>query len=93
MENRKLRKQLVDLIQQSRAMHERKLELEEERKILLREREYADKLSKIKKDRVDKLYKAYGIAKEEFREGEDDLPCINDLNLDVDEENVLIGKT
>ena len=84
MENRKLRRQLVDLIQQSRAMHERKLELEEE---------HADKLSKIKKDRVDKLYKAYGIAKEEFREGEDDLPCINDLNLDVDEENVLIGKT
>ena len=74
-------------------MHERKLELEEERKILLREREYADKLSKIKKDRVDKLYKTYGIAKEEFNESEDDLPSINDLNLDDEEENVLKGET
>ena len=74
-------------------MHERKLELEEERKILLREREYADKLSKIKKDRVDKLYKAYGITKEEFKENEDDLPCINNLNLDDEEDYVLKAET
>ena len=74
-------------------MHERKLELEEERKILLREREYADKLSKIKKDRADKLYKAYGITKEEFKENDDDLPCINNLNLDDEEDYVLKAET
>ena len=42
---------------------------------------------------MDKLYKTYGITKEEFNESEDDLPSINDLNLDDEEENVLKGET
>lgn len=60
-ENRALRKELLELIQQSRAMHQHKLELEEQRKVLLTEQEYSKKISKLKKERSHKLYETFGV--------------------------------
>lgn len=60
-ENRTLRKELLELIQRTRALHNHKLELEEQKKMLVREREYAESLQRMKEERGKKMYKTYGL--------------------------------
>lgn len=48
LENRKLRHSLLNLIRKSRALSEQKTELEEQRKMLYREKQYAEDVKKIR---------------------------------------------
>ena len=52
-ENRTLRKELIDLIQKNTTLHEQKVRLEEERKILTHEKETKEKLECLKQARID----------------------------------------
>lgn len=61
-ENRELRQELLHLIGKTRALHKHKLELEEQKKTLVRERQYADNLGKMKLDRDKKMYKTFGLT-------------------------------
>lgn len=49
LENRRLRHTLLNLIRKSRALNEQKVELEEQRKILHREKQYAEDLKIIRR--------------------------------------------
>ena len=60
-ENRSLRKELLELIQKTRALHKHKLKLEEQRKVLLREQEYAKDLQKIRKHRINNMFESHGL--------------------------------
>ena len=68
-ENRSLRHDLLELIQRTRALHKHKHELEEQKKTLLREKEYALNLERLKKTRDKKMYEAFGLAKDAGSEG------------------------
>lgn len=59
--NRALRQELIGLIKRTRALHKHKLELEEQRKVLLREQSYANNLQLQRKERTKKLYEAHGF--------------------------------
>jgi len=48
LENRRLRHTLLNLIRKSRALNEQKGELEEQRKVLQREKQYAEDLKVIR---------------------------------------------
>lgn len=60
-ENRELRRELLKKIQTSRALHEHKQELEEQRKQLLREQQYGDDLKTLKNSRQHKVLKSFGL--------------------------------
>jgi len=60
-ENRTLRKELLGLIQQTRVLYQHKLQLEEQHKILSREKQYANSLQSIRSKRQDILYKGFGL--------------------------------
>jgi len=64
-ENRALRKELLELIQKTRALHNHKLELEEQRKILIREQEYAKDLQKRRQYRFDNMLESHGVELDE----------------------------
>ena len=50
-DNRELRQELLHLIQKTRALHKHRLDLEEQKKTLSREREYAVNMDKLKQSR------------------------------------------
>jgi len=52
----------LELIQETRALRKHKLELEEQKKTLLREKEYALNLERLKKTRDKKMYEAFGLT-------------------------------
>lgn len=60
-ENRALRHTLLNLIRKSRALTEQKAELEEQRKTLYREKQYAEDLKVIRSTRQQQVYKTLGI--------------------------------
>ncbi|XP_077980396.1 coiled-coil domain-containing protein 166-like [Glandiceps talaboti] len=64
-ENRELRRELMKLIQTTRALHEHKEELEEQRRQLLREQQYGNDLKKLKNTRQHKVLKSFGLLDEE----------------------------
>lgn len=64
LENRRLRKELLQLIHSSRHLHEHKTELEKQKKELLREQEYASDLKKIQSTRQHKVLKSLGLLDE-----------------------------
>lgn len=61
LENRRLRHALLNLIRKSRALNEQKIELEEQKKTLYREKQYAEDLKVIRSTRQHKVYNALGI--------------------------------
>lgn len=61
LENRRLRHTLLNFIRKSRALNEQKMELEEQRKILHQEKQYAEDLKIIRSTRQHKVYNALGI--------------------------------
>lgn len=63
-ENRLLRKELLQLIRRTRALHEHRQELEEQHKTLLREVQYSRDLKKLRGSRQNRLYRNFGIAAE-----------------------------
>ena len=52
------------MISKTRALHKHKLELEEQKKTLVRERQYADNMGKMKLARDKKIYKTFGLLKQ-----------------------------
>ncbi|XP_070581050.1 coiled-coil domain-containing protein 166-like [Ptychodera flava] len=64
-ENRELRRELMKLIQTTRALHEHKQELEEQRKQLLREQQYGKDLKRLKNTRQHKVLKSFGLLTDE----------------------------
>jgi len=69
LENRALRRELLQLIQQTRALHSHKLKLEDQKKIIIREKEYADHVRMLREERRKNLYESYGIEEQEEVEG------------------------
>ncbi|CAH1794050.1 unnamed protein product [Owenia fusiformis] len=65
IENRALRHELLKLIRKTRALHEHKAQLEEQKKQLLREQQYANDLKKIRSSRQHQVYKNFGLLDEE----------------------------
>lgn len=63
-ENRLLRKELLQLIRQTRALHEHRQELEEQHKTLLREVQYSRDLKKLRGSRQNRLYQNFGVSAE-----------------------------
>jgi len=61
LENRRLRHALLNLIRKSRALNEQKVELEEQKKTLLREKQYAEDLKTIRSTRQHKIQNALGL--------------------------------
>ena len=61
LENRRLRHTLLNLIRKSRALNEQKIELEEQKKTLLREKQYAEDLKTIRSTRQHQVYKKLGL--------------------------------
>ena len=51
LENRDLRRELLELIRKTRALQDHKLELEDQRRQLLREQQYAGDLKKLRATR------------------------------------------
>ncbi|KAJ8319103.1 hypothetical protein KUTeg_004194 [Tegillarca granosa] len=78
LENRHLRKELLELIQQTRAYQAHQKELEEQRKQLLREQQYANDLKQLRKTRQHKVMKTFELSDRENT----DLSGINDT-LDI----------
>lgn len=74
LENRQLRKELLELIRKTRALQEHKLELEDQRRQLLREQQYAGDLKKLRAARQHKVFKSFGL----LGEGEGDLKDFED---------------
>lgn len=60
-ENRVLRKELLQLIRQTRALHSHRQELEEQHKTLQRELQYGRDLRRLRGSRQNRLYKSFGI--------------------------------
>lgn len=69
LENRRLRKELLQLIHSSRHLQEHRAELEKQKKELLREQEYASDLKKIQSTRQHKVLKSLGLLEEQQAEG------------------------
>lgn len=63
-ENGVLRKELLQLIKRTRALHEHRRELEEQHKRLLRELQYSRDLKKLRGSRQNRLHKNFGINDE-----------------------------
>ncbi|CAH3021347.1 unnamed protein product [Porites evermanni] len=63
-ENGVLRKELLQLIKRTRALHEHRRELEEQHKRLLRELQYSRDLKKLRGSRQNRLHKNFGINEE-----------------------------
>lgn len=61
LENRKLRHTLLNLIRKSRALSEQKAELEEQRKMLYREKQYAEDLKKIRATSQHQVYERLSL--------------------------------
>ncbi|XP_021351057.1 coiled-coil domain-containing protein 166-like [Mizuhopecten yessoensis] len=75
-ENRNLRRELLELIKTTRAYQEHKRELEEQRKQLLREQQYAEDLKKLRNTRQHKVLKSFGLAAEGEPEDEHSKPAL-----------------
>ena len=73
LENRALRQELLSLIQTTRALNEHQKELEDQRRQLLREQNYATDLKKLREARQQKAFK--GIAAAEDSVEKDDNRC------------------
>lgn len=76
LENRQLRKELLELIRKTRALQEHKLELEDQRRQLMREQQYTGDLKKLRTTRQHKVFKSFGLLGE--GEGDLDLEGVND---------------
>ena len=63
-ENRELRQELLKLIQKSRALNEHKAQLEEQRRELVREQQYAADLKRLHTTRQHKVLKAFEMLEE-----------------------------
>ncbi len=61
LENRKLRHELLLLIRKSRALHEHKRHLEEQKQQLLLEQQYASDLKTLRHTRQHKVLKSFGM--------------------------------
>ena len=61
LENRALRRELLELIKTTRAYQAHKRELEEQRKQLLREQQYANDLKKLRSTRQHKVLNKFGL--------------------------------
>ena len=61
-ENQKLRKELLGLIRRTRALHEKRHQLEEQHKTLKRDVQYGKDLTRIQGTRQHRLYKSFGIV-------------------------------
>jgi len=61
-ENGVLRKELLQLIKRTRALHEHRRELEEQHKRLLRELQYSRDLKKLRGSRQNRLHQNFGIT-------------------------------
>eukprot|EP00795_Rhopilema_esculentum_P009033 gene9033-16676_t len=68
-ENRALRKELLGLIQDTRVLYQHKKQLEEQHKILSREKQYADKLHDFRYERQEALYEGFGLKPEKHSSG------------------------
>lgn len=68
IENRGLRHELLKLIRKTRALHEHKMQLEDQKKQLVREQQYANDLKKIRTSRQHKVYKNFGLLDEEVED-------------------------
>lgn len=73
LENRELRKQLLELIRRTRALHEHRLELEDQRKQLLREQQYSHDLKMLRTSRQHKVYKSFGLLDDDIDRDRDTL--------------------
>lgn len=62
LENRALRQELLSLIQTTRALNEHQKELEDQRRQLLREQNYASDLKKLREMRQQKAFKGVSVA-------------------------------
>lgn len=78
LENRRLRHTLLNLIRKSRALNGQKIELEEQRKTLNREKQYAEDLKIIRSTRQLKTLNALG-TETDYSDGE-----IDEQSLDQD---------
>lgn len=65
LENRELRKELLALIQTTRALNEHQKELEDQRRQLLREQNYASDLKKLREMRQQKAFKSVPAVADE----------------------------
>jgi hypothetical protein len=61
LENRELRAELLSLIQTTRALNEHQRELEDQRRQLLREQNYASDLKKLREMRQQKSFKPVAV--------------------------------
>lgn len=61
LENRRLRHTLLNLIRKTRALNEQKVELDEQKKTLLREKQYAEDLKVIRSTRQHQVYNKLGL--------------------------------
>lgn len=62
LENRALRRELLSLIQTTRALHEHQKELEDQRRQLVREQNYANDLKKLRETRQQKSFKEVSLS-------------------------------
>jgi len=79
LENRDLRRELLELIRKTRALQDHKLELEDQRRQLLREQQYAGDLKKLRATRQHKVFKTFGL----LGEGEGELKGLEDDGMSV----------
>ncbi len=63
-DNRALRKELLGLIHQTRVLHQHKKQLDEQHKILTREKQYANNLQSLRTKRQGEIYKTFGLKVE-----------------------------
>lgn len=70
LENRNLRRELLELIKTTRAYQDHKHDLEDQRKQLLREQQYAEDLKKLRNTRQHKVLKSFGLVTEGETEAE-----------------------
>lgn len=67
-ENRKLRHELLLLIRKTRALHEHKAHLEDQKGQLLMEQQYAGDLKMLRTARQHKVLKSFGMLEEDGKE-------------------------
>lgn len=59
-----LRKELLQLIKRTRALHEHRRELEDQHKTLIRELQYTRDLKKLRGSRQNRLHQNFGITED-----------------------------
>jgi len=69
-ENRRLRHELLMLIRKTRALHEHKRQLEEQKTQLLTEQQYAADLKRLRTARQHKVLDSFGILEGDYGQGE-----------------------